>query len=96
MSNSASQANTSGANIDISITSEVENSEHKDSYTPFITATEMIVTPNNSDAITSSSQGKPFCQQEKAGEEEFKRCLTDLAPSVKSIEEEERGYLSCH
>eukprot|EP00957_Ditylum_brightwellii_P080916 6155191-Ditylum_brightwellii.AAC.1 len=55
-SNSVSQANASGANIDVSNTSEVMSSEPEDSYTPFTPVTEMIVTPNNSDASTSSSQ----------------------------------------
>jgi hypothetical protein len=55
-SNSVSQVNASGANIDVSNTNEDESSEPEDSYTPFTPMTEMIVTPNNSDASASSSQ----------------------------------------
>mmetsp|Transcript_12957 Transcript_12957/g.19144 ORF Transcript_12957/g.19144 Transcript_12957/m.19144 type:complete len:131 (-) Transcript_12957:4785-5177(-) len=42
--------------IDVSNTNEDESSEPEDSYTPFTPMTEMIVTPNNSDASASSSQ----------------------------------------
>eukprot|EP00957_Ditylum_brightwellii_P198332 15113175-Ditylum_brightwellii.AAC.1 len=46
----------SDASIDVPITNKVESSEPEDSYTPFTSVMEMIVTPNNSDVSTSFSQ----------------------------------------
>eukprot|EP00957_Ditylum_brightwellii_P192588 14662912-Ditylum_brightwellii.AAC.1 len=47
---------TYGVGVDVPITREDGSSEPEDSYTTNTQVTEMVVTPNISDASTSSSQ----------------------------------------